>query len=177
MKLETISWPVFQLKNEKPLYYNKVYAYPDIKINLDDGDLTHNILIIDDKNIVGNSLGERRLKLLSNNVKLYKLTKAIYMLGDLIRLTKGTKSWSIDSSGTVFNYIKTVRAPLTCHKIKKSLRVPTGGHVLELEGISERFKIMNELADCKYAGVITINRHRILYGLYNEIFKRSHRLV
>lgn len=177
MKLEEIIWPVFQLKSEQPLSSQGVSGYLKHMLDTEELDIYSNILVIDDKNITGDTLGVRRLKLMLEGVSLYPLTKAIYMLGDLIRLTKGRKSWSIDNSGKVFNYIKTFRAPLSCHKILQVLRVSSGGYILELEGIGERFKILNEVKDCKYAGIITINRRKILYGLYIDKFKKTYRLV
>lgn len=178
MKLEKINWPVYLLKDRAPVTHEGVSAYITHSINVDTEKVNNNILIIDDKNIVGNSLGERRLKIKANDyARLYPLRRAIYMLGDLIRLTVGKRSWAIDSSGVIFNYIKTIRAPMTCHKILKVLRVSTGGCSLELDGISERFKIMNEVKDCKYAGVISFNKKNILYGLYEEKFEKTTRSV
>lgn len=179
MKLETINWPVYLLKYGKPpITFDKVSAYISNSVSVDSEELNYDILIIDDKNIVGNTLGERRLRLRAKgDVNLYPLRRAIYMVGDLIRLTTGRKSWAIDSNGIVFNYVKTIRAPLTCHKILKVLRVSTGGYSLEVEGIQERFKILNEVKDCKYAGIISYNRKKILYGLYEEKFKKTNRAV
>lgn len=177
IQLEKIDWPVFLLKKEKPVIYNKITGYLKHSLVIDNNEINSEFLVIDDKNIEGDSLGSRRLKLLHNNVKLFKLRKAIYMIGDLVRLTSGKKSWAIDNSGTVFNYIKTVRAPLTCHKIVKILRVPTGGLILELEGLSERFKILNSLQNCKYAGILRFNKTMILYGLYETPFKSTYRMI
>lgn len=179
MRLETINWPVYVLKDDKPpVTVDKVSAYIANSVSIDTGELNHNILVIDDKNIAGKNLGERRLRLRANgNVNLYPLRRAIYMLGDLIRLTVGKKSWAIDSNGVIFNYLKTTRASMTCHKILKVLRVSTGGYSLEVEGISERFKILNEIRDCKYAGIISYNRRNILYGLYEYQFKKTSRSV
>ena len=178
MKLETINWPVFLLKDRPPITADGVSAYITNSVSVDTGALNYNILIIDDKNIVGKTLGERRLKLRASEcVSLYPLRRAIYMLGDLIRLTVGKKSWAIDSSGVIFNYMKTIRASMTCHKILKVLRVSTGGYSLEVDGISERFKILNEVRDCKYAGIISYNRRNILYGLYREKFNKTTRSV
>ncbi len=177
MKLETINWPVFLMKREQPNTVEGITGYLKHQLLIEENELNSSFLVVDDKNIKGDTLGIRRLKLMTEGVTLYKFRRAVYMLGDLIRLSIGKNSWFIDNSGTVFNYIKTVRAPLTCHRIKKILRVHTGGHILELEGLTERFKILNDVQDCKYAGIININKISILYGLYENNFKKSYRLV
>ena len=83
MRLETINWPVYVLKDDKPpVTVDKVSAYIANSVSIDTGELNHNILVIDDKNIAGKNLGERRLRLRANgNVNLYPLRRAIYMLG------------------------------------------------------------------------------------------------
>lgn len=177
MKLEEINWPVFVLKDEKPVVKDSIIGYSSAMMNLDTNEVVESIEVVDDKNIPGNSLGMRRLNLVVKGASLFSLKKAIYMLGDLVRLVTGRKTWLIDSQGNLFNYIKSTRAPLTCHKIKKVLHATTAGYILEIEGINERFKLLNDTRKCMYVGIITYNRKRILYGLYEKMFKKTYRLI
>lgn len=177
MKLEEIHWPVFLLRGEDPITHNGVCMYGRLVYDIELEIYRHQFRIIDDKSIPGGTLGERRLHLSTRKVPLYRLNKAVYSVGDLLRLTSNTKPWVIDSSGILFKYKRKIRAPLTCHKITKVLRNSKGTYILELEGIPERFKLLNDVQDCKYAGVLTINRKYILYGLYEESFKKTFRKV
>lgn len=176
MKLEEIHWPVFLLKNEPPITVDGISMYGFVDYDAEGDRYVSKYIIIDDKSIQGDTLGIRRLKLKLQNVPLYRINKAIYSVGDLIRLAS-TRPWIIDSKGTIFKYEKKVTAPLTCHKIQKILRSDKGMYILQLEGVPERFKILNDVKNCQYAGVLTINNKRILYGLYEKEFKKTRRKV
>lgn len=177
MKLEEIHWPVFLLKGEEPYISNGISMYGSALYDTELNKEVYKFKVIDDKNIPGNTLGERRLQMSMRKIPLYNLKKAVYSLGDLLRISSNPNLWLIDSIGTLFKYKKSVRAPLTCHKIVKVLRNSKGMCIIELEGIHERFKIMNDIKECKYAGLITINKRYILYGLYEIPFKRTYRKV
>jgi len=75
-------------------------------IKIDSGTFTTNYRIIDDKNLPGSNLLERRLKLLNDKTaKLYPLKDAFYFLGDFIKVAK-SGVWFIDYYGKVFTYKK-----------------------------------------------------------------------
>lgn len=176
MKLEEIHWPVFPLRKDDPIILDNISMYGKLVFDTELDTFIHKYYIIDDKDIPGDTLGSRRLLLKQLKIPLYKLTTAIYSIGDMLR-TMINNPWFIDHRGYIFKYKKQASAPLTCHKIIKILRGTTGVCIIELEGINERFKLLNDTKDCGYAGVITINKKHILYGLYDKPFKKSYRKI
>jgi len=93
--------------------------------------------LIDDRNVKGDTLGERRLKttLKKSRISTYK--------ADIISLIKGTnatESWYIDYYGTVFCYRKTRTERVLCHRITKITPMDTYS-VLSLEGIDFPFLV------------------------------------
>lgn len=178
MNLAQIAWPVFKLGEHKPhqqdgvVFYSKQYQDKDDSTSIQVG-----LRIVDDKNILGDTLGLRRLKLRESKVKLFYIRSAIYMLKDLIKLSKQT-TWWIDSKGTVFQYKKSTRAKLTCKRVKKYIPGEVVGCIVEVEGLSQRFKLMYHPKNGEqWAGVLQWGLSYILYGIYTEPFKNTYRLV
>lgn len=131
--------------------------------------------VVDDTNLPQESLALRRLVLKDQEVKLHKLNKAIFFLGDLIKLVKPNE-WLIDSKGKIFNYVKSTRVSLKCHEVSKVTAIPTGGALIEVKGLSTRFKTLY-YNKTKYIGVLHQGMSLILYGLYEEPFKDTWRLI
>jgi hypothetical protein len=157
--LTEIRYPVFRLGTLKPTEEAGVvfYLYSNNKYS-----------IVDDKSIVGESLSSRRLHMLSTGVKLRKITRAIFFLGDLLKLATKT-TWFIDSNGLVFQIKKSLRTTLEYLRIKKVIPIKTGGAIIELDGANMRLKSLfaptpNEL----YAGVLKYGLAYILYGFFTE---------
>lgn len=171
--LRDIAFPVYVLTSGKPQTDDGVSFY----IRQIDGQDT--ISVLDDKSIEGDSLALRRLSLLSmadeGLVKLSKLNKAIFFLGDFIKLATST-TWFIDSKGTVFNHKKTKMAILTSHEITKTLKI-VGGWVVEAKGVPCRFKTLYLEPEATHAGVMLLDSGYILYGLYDKPFKKTWRRV
>lgn len=143
----------------------------------DDGEYTYSHQIVDDKNIPAETLGRRRLLLDQQGVRLKKLTKALFFLGDVVKLGK-KGVWFIDNSGYVFTYVKTRRIPLRFFKVEKFIPIKTGGTLLEIKGIPGRFKTLhNPLSNEKYAGILVDGMKYILYGLFTEQHQNTVRAV
>lgn len=166
MDLSKISFPIYKLGKEAPIeeegvsFYLKIYETDTVRKFLP--------LVIDDKNMKGSTLARRRLLLKSKEIKLYTLSKAIFFIADLIKLTVGT-SYYIDSTGKIFEYKKTTTVPLIFKKIKKVIPIKTGGATIEIEGISTRYKtLFLPRLECKYAGLLKVGMGYILYGLYEN---------
>ena len=166
MNLTELSFPVFPISNstitikEGPalivMYKSLVEDVPD------------KILYIDDKSIPGATLGTRRLQLANNGKKLHKLTDAIYLLGDLIKLASLYKRF-IDSSGKLFEYRKTKSCKLIYKEIDKVLPIPTGGSIILVKGMLVRFKTIGKVsATSKYISLIVDGPKYILYGVHNK---------
>ncbi len=175
MDLSKISFPVYKLGREAPIeeegvsFYLKIYETDTVRKFLP--------LIIDDKNIEGATLARRRLLLKSKEIKLYTLSKAIFFIADLIKLTIGT-SYYIDSTGKIFEYKKTTTVPLIFKKIKKVIPIKTGGATIEVEGIASRYKtLFLPNLECKYAGLLKIGKGYILYGLYETKLPDTRRKI
>jgi hypothetical protein len=159
----------------KPLTVDKVTFYATI--HEEDGKTITNIVIVDDKNIEGDTLGLRRVSLLRDGVRMRRLSKAIFFLGDMIKLAT-SKTWFIDNNGMVFNYKKTQSAKLNFKRISKVIPISTGGALLELEGSTARYKsLYAPTPQEKYAGILTIGAMSILYGVYDTKYDNTTRRI
>jgi hypothetical protein len=178
--LAEIAYPVFKLGVDKPTISDGLvyYYYENIEED-DEGELIEQTQyrLVDDKNLPFNSLAMRRLAAKQNGAKLFKIKIAIFFLGDLIKIAK-PNMWFIDSKGKLFNYEKRTRALLKFYKIRLNIPISTGGSILEVEGITTRFKILfSPDKDKKYAGILHLGKSLILYGVYNEQYDDTWRKV
>lgn len=176
INLSKISYPVFKIGEEIPSFEEGICFYLR-QYKLEFGEVSTKLLIIDDTNVVGDTLAKRRLKLLENKISLKKLSNAVFFLGDLIKLAN-RKSWFIDSTGNVFQYKKHKMVKLTFKRIKKVITLNSGGAIIEVEGMVSRFKTLytpkiNEV----YAGVLIDGITNILYGVYSELHKNTRRMI
>ena len=175
--LASLVWPVFRLGEKEPYTKDGLTFYANEYINSDDPKPFNRWRIVDDKNIDRSTLGLRRLVLKQQEVKLFPIGAAIYFLQDIIKLAKST-TWFIDSCGQVFQHKKLVRAKLQTHRIRQVLPASGIGCVLEVEGLSERFKSLQIPKDYElWAGILNYNRCNLLYGYYSEPIKTTWRLV
>ncbi len=160
----------------KPEEEDGVLFFRRETFNPDTNEYTLRISIVDDKALDPKSLSKRRLLLAEQGVRLYQLKKAVFMLGDFIRLTNSTYWW-IDSSGKVFQYKKQTRAKLTSKKITKC--IPCGlGSIVEVAGSAKRFKTLYKVPpDHFYASVLSFNKSDILYGTSDVPIKDTWRIV
>jgi hypothetical protein len=178
VNISNISWPVFRLSEHKPHTEDGVIFYSKEYVDLETGEHSVGMRVVDDKSVQGETLGRRRLLLQQDEtLKLFPIRTALYYLHDLIKVAKAT-TWFIDSRGNTFQYRKTARAKLTFHRIKKTLPVDGLGCVIELEGIPQRFKcLFYPQPEQLYAGVLHWGLGYILYGFYHEQLKPSFRRV
>jgi hypothetical protein len=175
--LQAITWPVFKLSEKEPNRKDGlVFFYTEYVDDSNDTNLTYKI--VDDSNLPQKTLGLRRLALQKDpKIKLHKISTAVYFLADLIKLAKAN-TWFIDSAGKIFQWKKYTRAKLTTKKIKQVLPADGIGCVLEVVGLSQRFKSLQRPQDYhQYAVFLVINQMHILYGLSDVARKDSWRLV
>ena len=175
--LQAITWPVFKLSEKEPGRENGLVYFHTEYID-DSNETSLNLKLVDDATLPQKTLGLRRLKLQQDpKVTLHKISTAIYFLADLIKLARAT-TWFIDNSGKVFQWKKYARAKLVTKKIKQVLPADGIGCVLEVEGLSQRFKSLQRPQEFhQYAVFLVINRMYILYGLSDTTRKDSWRLV
>jgi hypothetical protein len=167
---------VFKLGDKKPTQLDGLVFYHTHYV--DEGNVeSYTVKIVDDQNLTQSSLGLRRLALKTDGVDLFPIRTAIYFLADLVKLAKST-TWFIDSTGRVFQYEKNTRAKLTTKKIKQVLPADGIGCVIELEGISSRFKSLRRPSETEsYARVLKMDMSYIFYGFCEEVKPDSWRMV
>jgi hypothetical protein len=159
MKLSDVKFPVY-------------VVHTDEVINRD-GILWCEGAVVDDKNVKGSTIGERRLKTPMKN--LYSLR---HMLENFIDMSKHRGKFYVDSDGKFFVYEKSITAKLKYHKIKKI--VPKGvASLLYLHGVDNPFEIKRLPSNFEqYAGVLYIrNIPSYLYELTTDKKKDTWRKV
>jgi hypothetical protein len=176
INLSEIVYPVFKLGAEKPHIVEGVIVF--VRQYLDENkNIIEKYKVVDDKTVPGDTLARRRLVLLKNKVPMKKLGMAIFFLGDLVKLAH-RKIWFIDSSGIIFQYKKSQRAKLEFRKITLMYNIPSGGAIIEVQGIASRFKCLHTPRDNEqYAGLLVNGHSYILYGLYKEKPEDSWRMI
>lgn len=171
-----IAFPVYKIGKTDPNHDNGVSFYLMGK-DTEYSDAKYQVLIIDDKNRPEPTLAMRRLMLRNEGVKLYNLSKAIFFLGDLIKLAV-SKVWFIDKNGKLFQYKKSRKVPLIYKRITKAISIPTGGAIIEVESMSQRFKVLfAPTLEMRYAGLLIMDKTVILYGLYDQEYKATTRNI
>lgn len=171
-----INYPVFSIIGSAvPSTYGTVtFTYSE---TVEDEETKVDFKVVDDKSIDKPTLGLRRLQIQAKGDKLQKIGKAIFFLGDLIKIAKRS-TYFIDSNGRIFQYRKTTRAKLHFKKLTNVIPISTGGAILEVEGISSRFKCLFQPRTLEiYAGVLEFGKSYILYGIYEQPYKSSWRMV
>ena len=171
-----ICYPVYQIPNNVvPSKDGKVtFTYSETR---DEDDFSYSFRVLDDLNVAGDTIGKRRLLIANAGDKLQKVGRAIFFLGDLIKLAK-RHTYFIDTNGRVFQYRKSSRAKLHFRKITQVIPIATGGAILEVEGIHSRFKCLFQPKTLElYAGILEMGMTNILYGLYEQPYKSSWRMV
>lgn len=153
------------------VYYSNTY------VNVDDNTTTTYIKLVDDPQLPQSSLAHRRLKMKSMGAPLYPLRRAVFFMGDFLKLAK-SGYWFIDSNGFVFTYKKSIKAMLRFRKITKIIPGKATGSIVEVEGIPERFKtVFTVNPGMKYAGIIEYRGINIFYGVYDRQYKDSWRKI
>lgn len=168
MNLSRIVFPVFQLEKIRPAVVDGVVFYSGQSRDW----------VVDDTTVPQATLGRRRLLIKGReNTKLYRLNNAIYFVGDLIKLTKGSHYY-IDSTGYIFNYKKSRIVPLVYLPIEEIIPINSGGAIVSVKGIPQRFKCLYMPRFVKYAGLLKISSvEYILYGLYEVRHKDTRRKI
>lgn len=167
-----IAFPVYLVGAHKPTVTNGIMYY----VQANEEDSVYRAVLVDDKNLTG-TFAMRRLQIKEKKYPLFKLRYAIFFIADLIKLAKkGT--WFIDSEGNLFQYEKTLRVPLVYKKISQLIPIKTGGCIVEVEGLSERFKTLHmPTNNPTWAGILQVRKSAILYGLYDKQYKNTTRLI
>lgn len=169
-----IVYPVFRIGSERPLFEEGVVLY--LHYGRDEDSLPI-YYIVDDRTLEGETLAQRRVSLLRQGIKMKKLGRAVFFLGDLVKLANST-TWFIDNAGNVFQYKKKTNVLLTYKKIKQIIPIKSGGAILEVEGIPNRFKcLFAPSKSVQYAGVLKYGLSYILYDVSEDKFNDTRRKI
>lgn len=174
LSLSEITFPVFRLGEVEPIVENGATFY--LSLSEDGDERTYHLRLIDDKKIKGKSLATRRIALITNGRKVQRISRAFFFIGDFLKASKST-TWFIDYKGILFNYKKSKYVPLTYKKIDKTIRLPSGGAIIEVAGT--RYKVLfAPKVDELYVGLLIIGTGQsLLYGVYKEKHKDSRRMI
>lgn len=139
---------VIQYKNINKLRF-PVYILPSGNWERQDGLLFLDGAIVDDRNMVGDTLGLRRLQTPHKN--LYSLK---HQVDDFRGVIKSNEKHFIDTNGIPFIYEKTEFCKLKYYRIKSIVQKDTVS-LLKLHGVKQPFVIPRPPAsDMRYAGVL-----------------------
>jgi hypothetical protein len=123
--------------------------------------------ILDNKNLEGNTLGERRLKIKTG--LRYIPRKAYYNITQLIKSKTMTY---IDNTGCVFTYRKTRNVPLRYYKVKDVVSTEEGC-ILSFKDINFKLRIScGEAYSFNYIGLLDTDMGYILYDT-SDLKKRD----
>ena len=151
-----ISFPIFKLPSDN-------WSEQDGLVYLDGA-------LLDDRNMVGETLGIRRLQ--TPFKELLELKKSVL---DVIGLIKQPPSAYIDNSGSLFTYEKTIFAALKFHKIRKIERKEVAS-ILWLKDINFPFKQRRPpLPENTWAGVLYVQGIPWLIYEFSDIKKSDTR--
>ncbi len=174
--LQKISFPVYKLGREKPEIENgRAFYY--YRKSVEEGVNEYSYQVLDDKNVKGDTLALRRLGMKAKDITLRKLSKAIFFIGDMIKIADGI-TWFIDSSGFIFQYKKHKLAKLKFYRIKKLIPISSGGCLVEIYNELARYKsLYYPTPDKAYVGILEFDGMRLLYGFYQTEMRSSIRKV
>ena len=158
LSLFNIDFPVFGITNK----YKKIWEEHNVLyIETETG-----IYVLDNKNMDGNTLGERRLKI--NTSKLYRPKKIYYTLAQMIH---SKYTIYIDKFGKLFNYKKSKFVPLEYYKVDSITNANDGECVLNINRINYSYKINCRKAySINYIGLLKTEFGLIPYE-FSDIWK------
>lgn len=169
MDISEITFPVYVVGTRDPIIKDGVSLFLKEQEH-EDGSYSTFAYIIDDKNVPGETLGRRRLNIKIRGDQLKKLGKAIFFVGDLIKISR-SNVWYIDSKGKLFKYKKSTAYTVEYYEVEKVIPVPAGGSIIAVKGLPCRFKVLGNyyIDPPKYAAIIRNKGSMYIYGLLNEI--------
>lgn len=160
-----IQWPIYHL--------SRIPQRVDNLLFVEDND--GNYKVIDNLDMPGHTLGVRRLQHLMDTSsiikrKLLKLSRPSYSLSDMLHRKINL---FIDSSGKVYNHVKTTFVPVETFKLKSFVEYPEG-YVLYVHNLHCRFFI-NRAPNLheKYVQVLRVGKGFVMYGLTDKHTKAT----
>jgi len=131
-----------------------VYVIHSENVETIDGILWLDNQVLDDKNMLGETLGIRRIQTPMKN--LYPLR---YQIQDIVGMSQHRAKFFVDSRGRVIAYEKTETCKIHYHKITKRVRKEVAT-LIKLKNIDRAFAVKTPPSeDAAWAGVIYRNGH------------------
>lgn len=128
--------------------------------------------ILDNKNMKGDNLGERRLRI--KNGSRYIPRKVYHSITQLIKSNNKTY---IDNTGSVFTYRKTRNVPLRYYKVMDVVHREEGC-ILLIKNINFKLRVScKDAYDIKYIGLLNTDTGYILYDTSDEKKKDTTRKI
>lgn len=150
MKLSEISFPVYNLRHVTRTYEENKVLYAET---------IYDTYIIDNKNLRGDTLGERRLRV--QGEKLYRLGEVVENLQQFKQISKKSDNF-IDSTGKVFKYKKSRYCTVRTYEVV----AVHPNKVVSLRGTSIPYKVKDVLA---YVCLLhTSNQGRLVFETTDE---------
>jgi len=162
VNIRDIRWPIYAIGSDHIVSEDMNVIYVE-----------HNgaLSILDNKNLSGDSIGKRRLRIAKE--ELYHLKRTLFMFSELVEYTR-TKTIEnrkfVDSSGIVFNYSKKERKKLIWRKVR-SIENYNNYVVLKVAGLLDTFELpTNYWKQFKdesevYLGLIDFGRYYSIYDI------------
>jgi len=164
MKLSEISWPIYKIRQYTALNTERGITYIETY---------HNSWLIDNKNLKGDTLGERRLRM--DKEDLYPLSGVIFNISQLVHDKSQTRKY-IDSSGELFTYKKERFYKVTCHKVLKIKPIEGQGYAIWAKGLHAPMQVRDmPLEKIQYVTVVNIKKGYFLYDIRTEACKDTRR--
>lgn len=162
LNLSDINFPIYAITNN----YKRIYE----DLNVLFIETPTGRYVLDNKNMLGKTIGERRLKI--TNSKLYIPRKIFYTLAQMLNSKYST---FIDNYGKVFNYKKSKFVPLVYYKVEDITRAKDGECILEIPEINYSYKTTCKNAyGILYLGLLCTDFGYIPYE-FSEIYKKPSR--
>jgi len=159
--ITSLSYPVYKLRK-----YNSMEEVDKV-LHID---TFFNSYILDNKNLKGDTLGQRRLRM--NEATLYplknKINNPIGFIGQ-----KDSSGTYIDNSGKIFKYKKTLFVPLTYHTITSVDYLEGVGININVFGIDTPIIVNKRYVSEEFVGLLYWLGGYIVYELTNEIKKNT----
>lgn len=156
MHLKDIEFPVFAIGSYEKLWEENLILY--LKSGYDI------IYKVDNKNLAGDTVGKRRLRIPKN--ERYNFRGTFFTIYQMIN--SGKKVF-IDNRGKVFRYNKSTKVDLIYREIKKIKRVEDEGYLIYANKVPVPIKVPVILFERqKYIGLLNYKGSYILYELTDE---------
>ena len=155
--ISEIKFPIFGITDS----YKRIW----IEDNITYIETASGVSVLDNKNLEGDTLGQRRLRIKSQSKYIPRLS--VHTVAQLIN---SKYRLFIDNEGIIFHYVKHKVVPLKYYKVKKRIKIEDGQYiVLTLDKILHSIKVPARQAyGINYVGILDTDVGYIEYEYSEE---------